>query len=291
MQDIIDFLKLDEYLVVSSNPNLLRNFDKDKRFFYSGFFNLLLKIFFLKRNRFNRLICSQVDLTDFQLLYALLSFKELNTFDEGYFSLKKNSRYNSEISFNTKTHLKYKILNGIFGWPKTPLNILAETKEHFTWYPNELHSDSSIEGNKLTKIEKKMDESAYKFFIGQPWELMGLHDQQINDLLTKLKEIKIDVYIIHPRENYKKRLEQLDPSIQDLKVSMALDQLLNILKPQENIGIYTVCSTTVLNIQGDLETILLKMPTELTEINADQKDIYNFLLKMGKKVKFLEIES
>ena len=108
-----------------------------------------------------------------------------------------------------------------------------------------------------------MDDSKYKLFIGQPWELMGLNDKQINDLLRKLEEIKIDVYIVHPREDHKKRLEQLNPSIQDLKLSMALDQLFNILKPQEDIGIYTVCSTTVLDLEVDLKTILLKVPDEL----------------------------
>jgi len=291
VKDIINFLDLNEYLIVSSDPNLLRNFDKDKRFYYSGFINLLFRGFFLKRLTVNKLICSQVDLTDFQLLYFLIDFKELNTFDEGFFSLKKNSRYNSETSFNVKTHLKYKVLNKIFNWPKTPLNILMETKEHFTWYPIELHSDSCIEENKLTKINKKMDDSKYKLFIGQPWELMGLNDKQINDLLRILEEIKIDVYIVHPREDHKKRLEQLNPSIQDLKLSMALDQLFNILKPQEDISIYTVCSTTVLNLEVDLKTILLKVPDELSEINSDQKNIYNLLLKMGKEVKFLDKKS
>ena len=72
---------------------------------------------------------------------------------------------------------------------------------------------------------------------------------------------------------------------------MALDQLFNILKPQEDISIYTVCSTTVLDLEVDLKTILLKVPDELSEINSDQKNIYNLLLKMGREVKFLDKKS
>jgi len=290
VKDIISFLDLNEYLIICSDPDLLRNFREDKRFYYSGFLSLLLKIFFLKRLNVNRLICSQVDLTDFQLLYFFINYEELNTFDEGYFSLKKNSRYNSEISFSAKTHLRYKILNKIFSWPKTPLNILMKTEKHFTWYPVELHSDSCIEEDKLTRIERKVANLKYKLFIGQPWELMGLNNQQISDLLSKLKEIEIDIYIMHPREDHKKRLKQLDSSIQDLKLNIALDHLFNILKPKQDISLYTVSSTAVIDLETDLKTFLLKLPDELNEINKDQKKIYSFLLQMGRDVKFLDKE-
>ena len=81
-----------------------------------------------------------------------------------------------------------------------------------------------------------MDDSKYKLFIGQPWELMGLNDKQINDNknFVLVEETDDEIRLILPKEVINHGTNRITITDVDQLGEVLLTQLSNIFEMDNN---------------------------------------------------------
>ena len=232
--------------------------------------------------RFDILLAARVDAIEFQIIFHLGKFQALNTFDEGLYSILKESSYNSHIQFG-KNEKKKKIINFFFGVPFPTSQYLLLTERHFTWFNAESFAQSVIERNKITEIHAQEKVSPIsKIFIGQPWHYMDFNKENIQSLSQKINDLDMDLYISHPREDLLRIEDLLNPSIQIISLNQDIELFLNKIASNNNIRVFTFGSSAVVHLESSIKISVVKLRDLNERTQSIQTNLINALKKLDK---------
>ena len=262
---------------ITGNKRLLKhfNFNSQHKYIYFKSKFQLLKTLLLKKIEYDILLAARIDASEFQMLHHLGSHHSLYTFDEGLFTILKDSRYNSSLKFGKK-EMRKKIVNFFFGFPIPITQYFQITSRHFTWFSPESFNKSVIKKEKITKIsDTEAIEPINKIFIGQPWHFMHFNTDNIHDLAETINKININLYISHPREELFYISKLLKPSIEIISLEQDIESFINKLNLTNEIKIYTFASSAVIQLNKGIEINLVK----LENIHVDTKKIQLNLIK------------
>lgn len=266
-----------EIKCISSNKKTFHYLKRHKVscIYFSNCANLIFQLIKIRNERFSFLLAACVDQDAFNLIYLLSRFDDLLTFDEGYFTIKPNSRFNAESFFPFRTQKRNKLLNLIFQFPKTPKFYLQQALFHFGWFKKILYQGTSIESDKIIFMESfdsNEVNNIYKIFIGQPFKWMNLSKQNYLEIAEYIKSKHIDLYIQHPRETLQNSiLDKIDIPI--LSFSHGVESFINKVGDfNAELEIYSFMSTLCLEINPSIKIKLI----ELTLPNKQQTEFDDF---------------
>jgi hypothetical protein len=269
-----------EIKCISSNKKTLNYLSRRKVscLYFSNRINLIFHLVKIRNESFSFLLAACVDQDAFNLIYLLSKFTHLLTFDEGYFTIKPNSRFNDESIFPFKTQKRNKLLNLIFKFPKTPKFYLKQSLFHFGWFKKALYKFTAIDSDKIISmesLESREMNNIYKIFIGQPFKWMGLSKQNYEEIAEFIKLNEINLYIQHPRETLQNSiLDKIDISV--LSFSHGAESFINKVGDfNAELEIYSFMSTLCLEINPSIKIKLidLTLPNELQVEFDDFKNI------------------
>ncbi|MGE8600360.1 MAG: glycosyltransferase family 52 [Acinetobacter calcoaceticus] len=273
--EIIHQKKIKEYglicLFLTKSDKYQYYFDKIKKdslFSYAFYpkekvigIQLLLDVFIFKRKiaanknflNIENLYIASIDNRYVQVIFSILKYKKLYTFDDGLANLNYDGSYyrNEELSFSRR------VLWHLVGVSFLVQNIRDKVKMHYTIYNDKKNIVSNTEYiSLLDKRDFKANSKEgveYSFFLGQPlYEVDKIcDDNYINSLLSNLD---VDFYFPHPRENYK-----ISSSIKVVYTKKIFEDYIKDFINEKNvkkIKIYTFFSTAVLNL-AEIDSIEL----------------------------------
>lgn len=222
---------------------------------------LLLDVFIFRKKiaenknflNIENLYIASIDSRYIQVLFSVLKYEKLYTFDDGLANLNYDGSYyrNEELSFTRR------MLWHIVGVKTLVQNIRDKVKMHYTIYNDKKNIVSNTEYiSLLDKQDFKANSNEgmeYSFFLGQPlYEVDKIcDDNYINSLLSNLD---VDFYFPHPRENYK-----ILNSIEIIYTKKIFEDYIKGFINENNvkkIKIYTFLSTAVLNL-AEIDSIEL----------------------------------
>tara|TARA_B100001750_G_C15324270_1_gene503848 strand:+ start:31 stop:786 length:756 start_codon:yes stop_codon:yes gene_type:complete len=246
------------------------------------------------------LLAARVDSLYFQLIFCLLRYKEFHSFDEGFFNIKINSRYNQELNFEWVKQKKLKILNKLLGFPIPAAQILLSSKKHYSSLDARFFKQSIIDVNKIVTLEPEKitfkeegsrsvsgEVAQKRIFIGQPWNFMGYDKKQIIRLFDQIVSLKIQSYLIHPREDLYPSKNFLNDKIDKIKLNITAESFLNNLPNHETLEIYSVVTSTVIDLSKNFNFFLLQPPEDHLDLKEDQDLIAEVMNYQGKKVTYV----
>lgn len=273
--EIIHQKKIEEYglicLFLTKSDKYQYYFDKIKKdslFSYAFYpkekvigIQLLLDVFIFKRKiaanknflNIENLYIASIDNRYVQVIFSILKYKKLYTFDDGLANLNYDGSYyrNEELSFSRR------VLWHLVGVSFLVQNIRDKVKMHYTIYNDKKNIVSNTEYiSLLDKRDFKANSKEgveYSFFLGQPlYEVDKIcDDNYINSLLSNLD---VDFYFPHPRENYK-----ISSGIEVVYTKKIFEDYIKDFINEKNvkkIKIYTFFSTAVLNL-AEIDSIEL----------------------------------
>lgn len=214
-----------------------------------------LALDYRKRN-FN-LLTARVDDINFQIFDYFSSPNSLHTLDEGLFTLKKKSIYNSNEFLLEFYGYKSMILNAVFGFPKNASTYYQNTSKHFTWFSKKSFESSIILSTKLIEMKsEKLNKPIKSVFIGQPWKYMDFSDNQIINIFSTINQIGPSIYMLHPREDLESCRKYFNPEIIVIRAMLDSDSFCNALASSIPLDVYTVASTVATDF---IESINIKI--------------------------------
>lgn len=250
-----------EILFLTKNKSLTREINNlNYEFIYfKNYFSLIKIIFDLRKQKFNFYMAACVDQMYFQLIYFLCSFSFFASIDEGIFSVDKYSRFNAEKNFNIKTHKLFFYLEKIFSYPKVPQYFLKESLYHFGWFNKNLYKNTLLEERLLLmKPLSKNQPENLKVFIGQPFKWMGLDSVNENQVISFIKNEKIDIYIQHPRETKQNSIIS-NLSCPIVSIDTNAENFLNMLS-QEKLTVFSYMSSVIFGISSRIDINIISLP-------------------------------
>ena len=253
VQQVLD-LSDTKILFLINKKSLIREItNSDYEFIYSkDYYSLIKTIYSLRKQTFDFYMAACVDQIYFQLIYFLCNYSFFVSIDEGIFSVDKLSRFNQEKSFDKNTHKLFFYLNKIFSYPKVPSYFLKESLCHLGWFNEVLYNNTILEG-KVILMEPRLDNQPEKLkaFIGQPFKWMGLEPENENQIISFIKNEKIDIYIQHPRETKKNSIiSKINCPI--VSIDTNAENFLNILH-QEKLSVYSFMSSVIFGISSKID--------------------------------------
>lgn len=270
---------------ISSNKNVLSYLNRQKVscIYFSSCANLIFQLIKLRNQRYDFLLAACVDQDPFHLIYLLSKFTHLLTFDEGYFTIKPNSRFNTESIFPFETQKRNKLLNSIFKFPKTPKFYLQHSLFHFGWFKKTLYQSTAIDSDKIIpmkSLQSSKIDKRYKIFIGQPFKWMDLSTQNCREILEFIRSSEVNLYIRHPRETIQNSiLDKIDIPI--LSFSHGVGSFLNqIGNFNPDLEIYSFMSTLCLEINSSIKIKLIDL-TLSKEKQIEFDDFKHILRRSG----------
>lgn len=222
------------YFVKPTNPSILS----------SLLFKVKAKSWY-KINDYDKILCASIDAIYITSLIRHYSNSKLITFDDGSANINTSSIYFKPDS--NKRAVLYKYLFRSLDLKK----VKSRIQRHYTMYQG---MENIVEPNRLIYlnniIEKPVaidnQQEAKTYFISAPFEEV-LSSEQIQRLTNTLNNYDIDVYVKHPRERSKIRI---DKPFLDKKGRIAEEAIISDAQNNEIILIGWF-STVMLNI-GDL---------------------------------------
>lgn len=211
--------------------------------------SLLSTLLFIitKYRKTDILLAARVDSLYFQVMFKFIKFEKLATFDEGLFSAMKSSRYNTEKAFSFSGQTKYYLFHKLFSFPIPATIILSQSIMHFSWLAKQSFKNTALKKSKIIEMGPLLNKSDIKtVMIGQPWHFMGA--TKLKDIFDKINNANVDLYILHPRENYPLLKKYISPSIRVLRLVSPIESFLSILCNSEKIDLVTVASSAVFHI-------------------------------------------
>jgi len=250
-----------EILFLTNNKSLtreIRNLNYDFIYF-KNYFSLLKIIFDLRKQKFNFYMAACVDQLYFHLVYFLCSFSFFTSIDEGIFSVDKFSRFNAEEKFDRETHKLFFYLEKIFSYPKVPKYFLKESLFHFGWFNKNLYKNTILEDRVvLMKPLSKPQSEKLKVFIGQPFKWMGLDCNNENQIISFIKNERIDIYLQHPRETkYNSIISNISCPI--VFIDTNAENFLNMLS-HAKLSIFSYMSSAIFGINQRVNINVLSLP-------------------------------
>ena len=250
-----------EIVFLTNNESLTREISNlNYEFIYFKNYLSLIKIIFdLRKQKFNFYMAACVDQIYFQLIYFLCSFSFFVSIDEGIFSVDKFSRFNAEKNFNKQTHKLFFYIEKIFGYPKVPQYFLKESLYHFGWFNKNLYKNTILEERVvLMKTLSKNQSENLKVFIGQPFKWMGLDHDNENQVISFIKNERIDFYIQHPRETKQNSIIS-NVSCPIISIDTNAENFLNLLS-QEKLSVFLYMSSVIFGISSRIDINIISLP-------------------------------
>ena len=254
--------------------------------YFKNYLSLIKIIFDLRKQKFNFYMAACVDQIYFQLVYFLCNFSFFASIDEGIFSVDKYSRFNAEKNFNKKTHKLFFYFERIFSYPKVPQYFLKESSYQFGWFNKNLYKNTLLEERLISmKSVSKNQSENLKVFIGQPFKWMGLDCDNENQIISFIKNEKIDIYIQHPRET-KQNSIILNISCPIVSIDTNAENFLNMLS-QEKLTIFSYMSSVIFGISSRTDINIISLPVN-PELKIRHDAFVDMLQVSGIKHKIVQ---
>ncbi|MGX3067003.1 glycosyltransferase family 52 [Ursidibacter arcticus] len=241
-------------------------------------FHLLKQIISLKCKfanlKFDKVFVASINDIQIQFILSSVRFNEFYTFDDGTANIVPSSLYYTP---EPNTFIRRSI-NSLFRNKYSVEKLKALSKQHYTIYPdfpNIIENTIVIDlfNTQKSKNENLVNEPITHILLGQPVYLE--HDKNIRLAEKVIKEFNIDLYLAHPREQYK-----LD-DVSYIDTPLILEDYLAQEFSHRRCCIYTYFSSAVLNIKNpNIEVVALRIDTE----RPDFIECYKLLDKVGIKI-------
>jgi hypothetical protein len=289
---MIEEALIDKNLIyVTSKKDIFSLLNPNKDFFCGSPILLFKTILKLRSLLFAGIIVSRVDDLYFQIIYKIMKFNSLYTFDEGLFAIEPNSIYNSQIEIKFEYGILYFILSKILGFPIGAAQYYKKTEKHFTWFDRNLFKRTVIDDSKLIQLKDNADTKPInRIFIGQPWQFMGLDDQAINSIGEFINSSRIDLYISHPREDNNIMGSLINPSIARISNLTSGEIFLSKIIQTSNPDLYTLASTIVTNLPSTSKINIIKSRFFGEQVMSSQKNLLSALEHSNTKFICLSID-
>ncbi|WP_268875297.1 glycosyltransferase family 52 [Canicola haemoglobinophilus] len=264
--------------------SLLEQVCDDSLFLYRNqklfsWFSSYVKIrVFLRNKTIKNIYISNINDELIHMIVDLFNDASVYTFDDGTANiLKTSSFYYRDVRF-----ISY-MLRRILGIKTTMHTIRNKSKLHYTIYPNISNIiDRTFPIKLFNEIEVKkksilIDRKALRIFLGQPFYCS---DKKNLDLISKLvKDLNIDFYVPHPRENY---------FIKDIKYidsELIFEDIFERYFLGQQCIIYTFFSSAILSLLEVKNVSLVSIkPIDVHETIIESKalsECYGLFKKLG----------
>ncbi|KAE9537166.1 CMP-N-acetylneuraminate-beta-galactosamide-alpha-2, 3-sialyltransferase [Ursidibacter arcticus] len=241
-------------------------------------FHLLKQIISLKCKfanlKFDKVFVASINDIQIQFILSSVRFNEFYTFDDGTANIAPSSVYYTP---EPNTFIRRSI-NSLFRNKYSVEKLKALSKQHYTIYPdfpNIIENTTVIDlfNAQKSKDENLENEPITHILLGQPVYLE--HDKNIRLAEKVIKDFNIELYLAHPREQYK-----LD-DVSYIDTPLILEDYLAQEFSHRRCRIYTYFSSAVLNIKNpNIEVVALRIDTE----RPDFIECYKLLDKVGIKI-------
>lgn len=279
-----------QFKFITTNQDIFIHLKGQNCEYIHSYLNVVPMVLRLRRQKkLDGLLAARVDSIVFQLLYYALNFQHLYTFDEGLYSIQNDSRYNSKIIQPNNFGRFYRWGNKILNFPKNPSFFYQKTKAHFSFFEPSNFIDTLINPKNIQKITiLRKKRRMRNIFIGQPWQNIFQDNDELCHLGNSLKELKIDLYIYHPRESKHLIAKYLDDDVIQINSISPAEDLIEALSSLESFNIFTVASTLAVSIPSNQKLVLI----ESNLFNSFLRGSQNTLKKAleAKKIDYSKIE-
>lgn len=266
-----------EKIKFKSENNVFFHIKNNKEFLKSFF---LMKKPFSKKNNYKNIYLASIDNLLFKKILRKNSKSDIYTYDDGTANIFEESEY-----YKPESIKKLILFLKIFNLPNKR-KIIQKTKLHYTIF-DKFENIVPKEKTELISIfecsNKFQEKNNISFFIGQPFNEY-LNKNQLLLLKTYLERVKIDYYVMHPRET--------TPILNNINILDKENEIaeIAIIKNSKNNKplIISAFSTVLFNIE---ETIADKIYISICETQEELKRI-KLIEKTGCKIiKLAELES
>ncbi|MGX2968595.1 glycosyltransferase family 52 [Ursidibacter sp. B-7004-1] len=241
-------------------------------------FHLLRQIISLKCKfanlKFDKVFVASINDIQIQFILSSIIFNELYTFDDGTANIVKSSVYYTP---EPNTFIR-RFINNFFRNKYSIEKLKALSKQHYTIYPdfpNIIENTTVIDlfNTQESKGKNLVNEPITHILLGQPVYLE--QDKNVKLAEKVIKSFNIDLYLAHPREQYK-----LD-NVNYIDTPLILEDYLAQEFSHKHCRIYTYFSSAVLNIKNpNIEIVALRIDTDEPAFI----ECYNLLNKVGVNI-------
>lgn len=246
------------YIFISNNFQVIDSVGMYEKYFFESRLSLFFLAIKFRYKKFN-LLTARVDDINFQLFELLSQPDSLFTIDEGLFTIKSNSIYNSKNFMLEFYGYKSKIFHSIIGFPRNASLFYEITEKHYSWFSKKSFDSSIINSSKI--IEMKSQDTTNKvrsIFIGQPWKYMDFSNQQILEIFQAINKVNPSIYMLHPREDISLCQKYLSEKITLLRAFKDSETFCNSIGIDRNISVYTVASTVATELIKSIKIKILQ---------------------------------
>ncbi len=258
-----------EKISLESENNIFLHIKNNKELLISFFFTQKP---FTKKNNYKNIYLASIDNLLFKKILKINPKSDIYTFDDGTANIFKDSEY-----FKPESIKKLIFFLKFFNLPNKK-NIIKKTNLHYTIF-DKFENIVPQEKTKFISIfqhkNKYYNKNNISFFIGQPFHEY-LEKNQLSILKKYLKEVKIDYYVLHPRET-----APLLENINILDKENEIAEIAIIKKSEKNKPlIISAFSTVLFNID---KAVADKIYLSISESEEESKRI-KLIKKTGCKI-------
>ncbi|HGO5856558.1 TPA: glycosyltransferase family 52 [Mannheimia haemolytica] len=242
---------------------------------------LLKEIIYLKRTfggkQFNKVFLANINELEIQFLLSAISFKELNTFDDGTANIVQNSIFYQAENIG----LNRKLINFFLGNKYSLEKLKQCSKTHCTIYkdfPNIIENTVYIDliNNFEPADTVPLNDKVTHILLGQP--IFERDDEKNIALAEKVIEaFDIELYLPHPREKYKLN------NVTYINTDLILEDYIFQEFSYKKCRVYTYFSSAVINILNkspNIEVVALRVAVD----NPAYIETYELFEKLGIKI-------
>jgi len=289
-RDIEKFIPNAKFTYITPNLEIFYRLDPSKDIFLKkkrNAFRLASK----EKESFDALLAARVDDLNFQLLYKLLSPIKLYTFDEGLFTIQLDSIYNSQLTIPKSVGWKYFLSSRVINFPMPAAFFYQNTNYHFSKFKKQNFDRSLIDADKVLIVDKDEQTAGISsIFVGQPWQFMYLSNAAIKQIAKFINNLSPEIYLIHPREDFKKIDKYLNPNISRVICKSSAEDFINRVIGTDNMDIYTVASTLVVGLSKQGRVMLVTSEKFDERVKFGQQNLMKTLNSQELPFKEIKID-
>lgn len=241
---------------------------------------LFSELLFIKRKfifkKFDNVFVASINELSIQTLLSTITFKTLNTFDDGTANIIHTSFfYNPEP--NTRIR---KTINKLFGNQYNTQMLIQLSKNHYSLYrdlPNIIEKVTFLDLLADKTITNGQKSEQVNLFLGQPI----YNETERNIALTEkiIQKFNITHYFPHPRETYR------IPNVNYVESKLIFEDYLIEHLATKNCKVYSCFSTAILNVMGISENIeVISLLPDLSGEYSHYLACYEIFEKLNIKI-------
>ena len=127
-------------------------------------------------------------------------------------------------------------------------------------------------------------------FVGQPWQFMYLSNAAIKQIAKFINNLSPEIYLIHPREDFKKIDKYLNPNISRVICKSSAEDFINRVIGTDNMDIYTVASTLVVGLSKQGRVMLVTSEKFDERVKFGQQNLMKTLNSQELPFKEIKID-